>query len=126
LCNILPADFVVVDDYVGFGGTLVNLCRFTEQNGGAVLVMTTRAETPEARQIAIRSQTLNMLHEKHGSKLADFWNPEFGHGLDCLPNIEGEYLCRVESIAAIKTRMAQTVELARGRGLSPVSLDGGP
>jgi hypothetical protein len=98
---------------------------FIEHYDGKVLAMTALTETREARQIAIRHETLNMLYEKHGSELADFWNREFGHGLDCLTNIEGEYLCRVESVAAIKARMAQAAELARGRGLSPVSLDGG-
>jgi len=123
---IAGADYVLVDDHVGFGGTLANLRGFIEQNGGTVIGMTTLTETRDARQIAIRNQTLNMLYEKHGSELADFWNREFGHGLDCLTNIEGEYLCRVESVAVIKTRMAQAAELARGRGLSPVSLDGRP
>ena len=123
---IAGADYVLVDDHVGFGGTLANLRGFIEQNGGTVIAMTTLTETREARQIAVRNQTLNMLYEKHGSELADFWNREFGHELDCLTNIEGEYLCRVESVAAIKTRMAQAAELACGRGLSPVSLGSGP
>jgi adenine/guanine phosphoribosyltransferase-like PRPP-binding protein len=123
---IAEADYILVDDHVGFGGTLANLRGFVEQNGGTVIGMTTLTETREARQIAVRNETLNMLYEKHGSELADFWNREFGHGLDCLTNIEGEYLYRVESVAAIKTRMAQAAELARGRGLSPVSLDDGP
>ncbi len=122
---IARADYILVDDHVGFGGTFANLCGFIEHNGGKVLAMTALTETREARQIAVRNQTLNMLYEKHGSELADFWNREFGHGLDCLTNIEGEYLCRVESVAAIKTRMAQAAELARGRGLSPVSLGSG-
>jgi hypothetical protein len=123
---IAGAEYILVDDHVGFGGTLANLRGLIEQNGGTVIAMTTLTETREARQIAVRNQTLDMLYEKHGSEFADFWNREFGHGLDCLTNIEGEYLYRVESVAAIKTRMAQAAELARGRGLSSVSLGGRP
>jgi hypothetical protein len=63
---------------------------------------------------------------KPGTGLADAWSREFGHGIDCLTNIEAEYLCRVESVAAFQTRMAQAAELARGRGLSPVGFNGAP
>ena len=114
------AEYILVDDHVGFGGTLANLRGFIEQNGGTVLGMTTLTETREARQIAVRHEALNVLCSKHGSELADFWNREFGHGLDCLTNIEAGYLCRVESVDAIKTRMAQAAELACSRGFSPV------
>jgi hypothetical protein len=61
-----------------------------------------------------------MLKAKHGQELEQFWHGEFGHGIDCLTDIEAGYLCRAESVAAIKNRMAQAAELARGGGLSPV------
>lgn len=118
--------YLLVDDHVGFGGTLANLRGFIEENGGTVVAMTTLTETGAARHIAVRTDTLNVLQSKHGTELANFWHREFGHGIECLTNIEAGYLCRVESVAAIKTRMAQAAELARGRGLSPVSLDDGP
>jgi hypothetical protein len=53
--------------------------------------MTTLTETREARRIAVRQETLNMLYHKHGTGLADFWSREFGHGIDCLTSIEAEY-----------------------------------
>jgi hypothetical protein len=123
---VLGADYVLVDDHVGFGGTLANLRGFIEHRGGHVIGMTTLTETREARQIAIRIATLNVLQERHGRELGQFWRAEFGHGIDCLTNIEAGYLCRVESVATIKTRMAKAAELARSRGLSPVSLSSPP
>ena len=123
---VAGADYVLVDDHVGFGGTLANLRGFIEHNGGHVLCMTTLTETRAARHIAVLKETLNMLQERHGKELEQFWHGEFGHGTDCLTNIEAGYLCRVESVATIKTRMAQAAELARGRGLSPVSLSARP
>ena len=84
--------------------------------------MTTLTETREARHIAIRKDTLDMLQSKHGEDLGQFWREEFGHGLDCLTNVEAGYLCRAESFAAIKDRMAQAAELARRSGLSPVQV----
>ncbi len=112
-------DYVLVDDHVGFGGTLANLRGFIEARGGHVLAMTTLTETRAAREIALHPETLNMLMARHGRELEHFWRAEFGHGIDCLTNVEAGYLCRAQSVAAIKTRMAQAAERARGRGLSP-------
>lgn len=115
-------DHILVDDHVGFGGTFANLRGFIEQQGGRVLGMTTLTETRAGRQIAIRNETRNMLRGKHGRELEDFWRHEFGHGIDCLTDIEAGYLCRAQSVAAIKARMAEAAELARGQGLSPVGV----
>jgi hypothetical protein len=115
-------DYVLVDDHVGFGGTLANLRGFIEEQGARVVGMTTLTETRAARRIAIRNETLNLLKERHGRELEDFWRDEFGHGLDCLTDIEAGYLCRAESVVAIKARMAEAAELARRRGLSPVGV----
>jgi len=119
---VSAADYILVDDHVGFGGTLANLRGFIEHGGGHVIAMTTLTETREARQIATRVATLTALQEKHGRPLEQFWHEEFGHGVDCLTNIEAGYLCRAESVTAIKARMAAAAELARRGGLSPVSL----
>jgi hypothetical protein len=123
---VAGAEYILVDDHVGFGGTLANLRGFIEHHGGKVIAMTTLTETRAAREIAIRTETLNLLYTKHGREFADFWFGEFGYGIDCFTNIEAAYLFRVESVVAIKARMAQAAELARGRGLSAVSLDGRP
>lgn len=118
---IAGAEYILVDDHVGFGGTLANLRGFIEHKGGAVIAMTTLTETRAAREIAVRTETLNLLYSKHGKVFADFWHGEFGYGIDCFTNIEAGYLFRVESVVAIKARMAQAAELARSRGLSSVS-----
>ena len=115
-------DYLLIDDHVGFGGTLANLRGYIETHGGHVIGMTTLTETPEARKIALRAATASMLQRKHGEELDQFWQAVFGYGVDCLTDIEAGYLHRVESVAAIRTRMADTATLARGRGLSPVKL----
>jgi hypothetical protein len=117
---IRDGDYLLVDDHVGFGGTLANLKGFLEQGGARVIGMTTLTETSGARQIASRPPTLDRLSSKHGDQLDQFWLEEIGHGVDCLTEIEANYLCRVESFAAIKNRMAEAAERARGRGISPV------
>jgi hypothetical protein len=115
---VAGADYLLVDDHVGFGGTLANLRGFIEHNGGHVLGMTTLTETREARQIALRKDVLDVLNTKHGDELRQFWRAEFGHDTECLTNIEAGYLCRVESVTAIKNRMAEAAESACRRGFS--------
>jgi len=119
---ILGAAYFLVDYHVGFGGTLANLRGFILEHGGYVVGMTALTETGGARQIALRQETLDMLWLKHGSGLDAFWRYEFGHGIECLTEIEAGYLCRAESVAAIEARMAEAAESARGRGLSPFGL----
>ena len=63
-----------------------------------------------------------MLQAKHGRELAPFWRAVFGHGLDCLTNVEAGYLHRVESFDAIRTRMAQATKRARRRGVSAIEI----
>jgi hypothetical protein len=84
--------------------------------------MTTLTETHDGRRIAVRQDTLNGLQSKRGKDSERFWRGQFGHGFDCLTNVGAGYLCRAESVAAIKARVAQAAELARGSGLSPVEV----
>jgi hypothetical protein len=51
---VADADYLLVDDHVGFGGTPANLRGHIEVNGGRVIGMTTLTETGGGREIAIR------------------------------------------------------------------------
>jgi hypothetical protein len=104
------------------GGTLANLRGHIEANGGHVLGITTLTETGGGREIAIRAETLSALYSEHGNGLAQFWLAIFGHGIDRLTNLEAGYLSRVESLDAIRTRMAEAAEHARRRGLSAIDV----
>jgi len=115
-------DYFLIDDHVGFGGTLANLRGYIEANGGHVIGMTTLTETGGGQQIAVRPQTLFVLQQTHGQELERFWTELFGYGLACLTDIEAGYLSRVESVAAIQNRMAQAAEAARGSGIPAVKL----
>jgi hypothetical protein len=119
---VAGASYLLVDDHVGFGGTLANLRGHIVAGGGHVLGMTTLTETGGGRQIALRPDTHSVLYSKHGHGLAQFWRAVFGHGIDCLTNVEAGYLSRVESLDAIRTRMAAAAEHARGRGISAIDV----
>ncbi|WP_068875133.1 MULTISPECIES: phosphoribosyltransferase [unclassified Phenylobacterium] len=119
------ADYVLVDDHVGVGGTLANLKGYVEAHGGRVIGMTTLTQSRDADQIALRPETLAVLREKHGEDLDTFWQEQFGHGLDCLTDVEGQILGREPDLAAIRDRLAQAAVEARGRGVEPAVDPGG-
>jgi adenine/guanine phosphoribosyltransferase-like PRPP-binding protein len=120
------ADYLLVDDHVGFGGTLANLRGYVETNGGHVIGMTTLTETGGGHKIAVLPETLFMLQERHGDELNTFWRQLFRYGTDCLTNIEAGYLYRVESVAAINARMAEAATVARRQGLPAIRLGARP
>ena len=113
------ADYVLVDDHVGLGGTLANLRGHIEARGGQVIAMTALTESREARHISLRPETFDMLRTRHGDELDAFWKAQFGHGIDCLTEVEAVNLCRQHSVAAIADFLAQAAIEARGRGLEP-------
>jgi hypothetical protein len=117
--------YILVDDHVGLGGTLANLKGYLETHGAVVIGATTLTESRDARQIALRPETLDVLREKHGDELQILWQEEFGHGLECLTDIEGQILGREPSVDRIRDRLAAAAIEARGRGLQPAVELGG-
>lgn len=113
------AAYVLVDDHVGLGGTLANLRGHVEGHGGHVIAITTLTESREARRISLRPETRDMLWERHGEELDQLWRAQFGHGIDCLTEVEALQLCRQPSVAGIEDFLAKAAVEARGRGLAP-------
>ncbi len=119
---IKRADYFLVDDHIGLGGTLANLRGYMEINGGKVIGMTTLTETGGRRKIAARLETLFTLKEKHGNELNQFGRQVLGHGTDCLTDIEAGYLYCFESVTAIAARMAEAATAARRQDLPIVRI----
>jgi hypothetical protein len=112
--------YILVDDHVGLGGTLANLKGYLETNGATVIGITTLTESRDARRIALQPATHDMLWEKHGEALDQIWQAQFGHGIDCLTDVEAQILCRQQTVDAIEDFLAQAAVEARGRGLRPI------
>lgn len=110
------ASYILVDDHVGLGGTLANLRGHVEATGGHVIGMTALTESRDGREISLRPATLDMLREKHGKALDQLWKAQFGYGIDCLTELEGQNLCRQPSVDAIQDFLAQAAIEARNRG----------
>ena len=116
--NVEPgANYFLIDDHVGLGGTLANLRGHVEHNGGYVVGMTALTESRDGREISLRPATLDMLWDKHGEALDTLWQEQFGYGIDCLTEVEGQILCRQPSVVAIEDFLAKAAVEVRGRGL---------
>lgn len=111
------ANYLLVDDHVGFGGTLANLKGYIEREGGFVIAMTTLTETTDARKIALQEETLDKLRTIHGNQLEEDWQENFGYGLDCCTQLEAGYLCRQQTLDFIRRRMAKAAKKAHERNL---------
>jgi adenine/guanine phosphoribosyltransferase-like PRPP-binding protein len=112
-------NYVLVDDHVGLGGTLANLRGYVELRGGHVIGITTLTESRDARRISLRADTLSVLSAGHGEELDTFWKAQFGHGIDCLTEIEAQILCRQPSLATIQSFLDKAAIEASSRGLRP-------
>lgn len=113
------AAYVLVDDHVGLGGTLANLRGYVEARGGSIIAITTLTESRDAKRISLRPETRDMLWARHGNELDQLWQAQFGHGIDCLTEVEALQLCRQQSVTGIEDFLAKAAIEARGRGLSP-------
>ena len=95
------ANYLLVDNHVGLGGTLANLRGYVEARGGEVIAITTLTESRDARIISLQPATRIVLWDLHGQALDDLWQSQFGYGIDCLTEVEALNLCRQHSVAAI-------------------------
>ena len=111
------ANYFLIDDHVGLGGTLANLRGYVEVNDGRVIGMTALTESRDGRVISLRPESLDMLWNRHGEALNQLWQDQFGYGLGCLTEVEAQILCRQPSVDAIQNFLAQAAVEARGRGL---------
>lgn len=118
------ANYVLVDDHVGLGGTLANLRGHVEGRGGKVIGITTLTESRDARVISLQPETKTMLWNLHGKQLNTLWKDQFGYGIDCLTQVEALNLCREPSLAAIENFLAKAAIEARSRGLE-TAIDAG-
>ncbi|GLR26285.1 hypothetical protein GCM10007875_13740 [Limnobacter litoralis] len=100
-------NYLLVDDFVGQGGTLANLRGYILDKGGRVVAATVLTGKPYSATICLESQTLQRLRDKHGKNLESWWPDKFGHSLDCLTESEARYLEKIESFESIRYRIAQ-------------------
>jgi len=99
------ASYLLVDDFVGQGGTLSNLRGYLAAHGARVAGMVALTGSPRSSKIALSARTLDDLRKKHGS-LEPWWSNEVGFDFARLTQSEAEYLLRVD-VDTIRSRMAE-------------------
>jgi hypothetical protein len=102
------AEYVLVDDFVGMGGTLANLRGFIESQGGKVLAAVALTGKPHSAQLQLTTERLNELRHKHGTELEHWWQQHFGHAFDALTESEARYLVRTPDADTVRNRIIAT------------------
>jgi hypothetical protein len=104
---IIPgADYVMVDDFIGMGGTLANLRGYIESQGGQVLAAVALTGKPYSAKLNASPERIEELRNKHGNELENWWRTRFGHAFDALTESEARYLVRTENADTIRNRIA--------------------
>ena len=99
-------EYVLVDDFVGMGGTLANLKGYIESKGGKVLAAVSLTGKPHSAKLALSPERLQELRKKHGTELETWWIERFAHAFDALTESEARYLARTETVDTIRNRIA--------------------
>lgn len=99
-------DYVLVDDFVGMGGTLANLRGYLLSQGGKVLAATVLTGKPHSARLALSPERLDELRHTHGEELEQWWQNRFAHAFDTLTESEARYLARSPDADTIRNRIA--------------------
>lgn len=100
------AAYILVDDFVGMGGTFANLKGYVEAKGGSVLSAVSLTGQERSAAIRLLNETLQKLRERYG-ELEPWWKAEFGYGFDAFTESEAQYLLRAGDIDTIRNRLAE-------------------
>ena len=105
--------FVMVDDFIGQGGTLANLRGWIERQGSTVVGAVGLTGKPYSAKLSPTLEQLDELRQKHGTEFEGWWRERFGHAFDCLTQSEARYLARSPDADTIRDRLA-AAEQTRG------------
>ncbi len=98
-------NYVVVDDFVGQGGTLANVIGLLRSCGGNILGATVLTGKAHSAKLAPDGELLDALRHKHGRELEGWWRDVYGFGFDCLTRSEARYLEKSSDAESIRDRL---------------------
>ena len=100
------AAYLIIDDFIGQGGTVANLRGHVETRAGRVIGIATLTGRSYSAKLAPEPSLIQAVRDKHGDELEIWWQKEFGYGFDCLTQSEARYLERSPDADTIRNRMA--------------------
>ena len=107
-------EYVMVDDFIGQGGTLANLRGWIEKQGGKVVGAVALTGKPYSAKLNPSQEQLNELRQRHGSDFEKWWQEHFGHSFSCLTQSEARYLARSPDVDTIRNRLAAAKQEGNG------------
>jgi hypothetical protein len=105
-------NYLLLDDFIGQGGTLANMRAFIESKGGRVVGAIALTGKAYSSILALTDETLIALRAKHGN-LENEWRERFGFGFDGLTESEARYLLKAEDADTIRNRLAAAAQESR-------------
>ena len=109
-------EYVMVDDFIGQGGTVANLRGWIEKRGGRVVGAVALTGKPYSAKLNPTREQLHELRERHGPDFEKWWREHFGHAFDCLTQSEARYLARSPDVDTIRSRLAEAQQGGSGPG----------
>lgn len=106
--DIVPgADYIIVDDMIVQGGTVTDLRKYIESNGGHVVAVTTLATGRDATTLPISDETLDQIERKFGKDELEQFLKEYNiaGGIESLTESEGRFLNRWDILDALRERI---------------------
>jgi hypothetical protein len=103
-------NYILVDDFIGQGGTLANLRGFLIRNGACVIGGTVLTGKSYSAKLSSNEQQIIQLREKHGPELESWWLDHFGFGYQCLTHSEARYLLNTPTAQRVRDQIAQAGE----------------
>lgn len=87
------ASYFIIDDVLTTGGTAAALRAFIIRSGGMVIGFSALAHgAGNDQQLAVAHETLNVVKSLYGEGISGYWAEAFGHGIECITDIEGRRL----------------------------------
>jgi hypothetical protein len=109
-------EYLIVDDFIGMGGTIANLKGYIEIKGGVVIGATALTGKPYSAKIAPDRNLLQEMRDKHGKELEDWWKERFAHTFDCLTQSEARYILKTENADRVRNKIAEAEQEGNRRG----------
>lgn len=98
--------YVLVDDFVGMGGTLANLRGYIHAHGGNVLAAVALTGRLDSGTLAPNTGQLRALREQYDQADEQWWQDRFGHAFDALTQSEARYLARTPDFGRVRDQIA--------------------
>lgn len=99
-------NYLMVDDFIGQGGTLANLRGHLIAQGGNVVGATVLTGKDYSAKLVPDAGELLELRRKHGN-IEEWWRRRFGFGFECLTASEARYLRRTPASETIIGRLEE-------------------